>query len=560
MKNLFVCLAFVSTAAFGQLLRVDHAWVDRTLTSMTLDEKIGQLFVPVHSDVQKTTDWIKIHNIGGIWFSRTEAAKIAAELNTLQEASRFPLLVTVDFEKGAGTYIDGATDLPINMALGASRDANAAYRAAQLTAREARAIGVHLNYAPVLDVNNNPDNPVINTRSYGENPHLVGTLGTAAIKGYQENGLLATGKHFPGHGNTSIDTHAELGVVTSSPSVFETVELYPYKAVLKNAAPSSIMSAHLWIEAVDMDTVPATLSKNVMTTLLRDELKFDGIIFTDAMVMGGITKNYPFDVATVKAIQAGCDIILFPGDLAKGIEAVRRAVDEGRITPQRIDESVKRILRAKTRVGLHKQRLVDPGKIPSLVGTEANYNEAKAIATQCLTLAKNDGRIIPLKPTQNVLVLTMSNKEGNSMVSRGLVSFPDELRKQSGNIAELKLSDSLRDEEVTKALAMAKEADVVVVAAYVKIVLSSGTVALPPAHTMFLKSLMKTNPKTTLVSFGNPYIGASVPEIPAYVCAYDNAKALQDAMAEALYGKVPFKGKLPVTVSERMKYGMGLTK
>jgi beta-N-acetylhexosaminidase len=320
------------------------------------------------------------------------------------------------------------------------------------------------------------------------------------------------------------------------------------------------MSAHLWIEAVDMDTVPATLSKNVMTTLLRDELKFDGIIFTDAMVMGGITKNYPFDVATVKAIQAGCDIILFPGDLAKGIEAVRRAVDEGRITQQRIDESVKRILRAKTRVGLHKQRLVDLGKIPSLVGTEANYNEAKAIATQCLTLAKNDGRIIPLKPTQNVLVLTMSNKEGNSMVSRGLVSFPDEMRKQSGNIAELKLSDSLRDEEVTKALAMAKEADVVVVAAYVKIVLSSGTVALPPAHTMFLKSLMRTNPKTTLVSFGNPYIGASVPEIPVYVCAYDNAKALQDAMAEALYGKVPFKGKLPVTVSERMKYGMGLTK
>lgn len=562
MKYLIVCLALVlcTPAASAQLLRVDHAWVEQTLASMTLDEKIGQLFVPVHSDVQKTTEWIKAYSIGGIWFSRTEANKIAAELNSLQEASKYPLLVTVDFEKGAGTYIDGATDLPINMALGASRDAKATYRSAQLTAKEARAIGVHLNYAPVLDVNNNKDNPVINTRSYGENPHLVGTLGTAAIKGYQENGLLATGKHFPGHGNTSIDSHAELGVVTSSASVFETVELYPYKEVLKKAAPSSIMSAHLWIEAVDVDTIPATLSRNVMTTLLREELKFDGLVFTDAMVMGGITKKYPFDVATVKAIEAGCDIILFPGDLAKGIEAVRRAIADGRITERRLDESVRRILRAKTRVGIHKQRLVDIGKIPSIVGTDENYREAKSIAAQCLTLAKNDGRLVPLKPAQKVLVLTMSNKEGNSMVSRGLVSFPDEMRKQSGQITELRLSDSLRGDEVAKALAMAKEADVVVVAAYIKIVLSSGTVALPPAHTAFIKSLVGANRKTALVSFGNPYIGASVPEVAAYVCAYDNAKALQEAAAEALTGKTPFKGKLPVTVSERMKYGMGLTK
>lgn len=562
MKTLPVALVLVLlvSSLHAQMLPVDNAWVNRTLKSMTLDEKIGQLFVPVHSDVQKTREWIKSYGIGGLWFARTEAKKIAAELNALQEASKYPLLVTVDFEKGAGTYIDGATDLPINMALGASRDPKLVAAAARLTAREARAIGVHLNYAPVLDVNNNADNPVINTRSYGEDPRLVATLGVAAVQGYQENGLLATGKHFPGHGNTATDTHARLGVVTGSAKEFESVELFPYKEVLKKAMPSSIMSAHLWIQAVDTDTIPATLSMNAMTKLLRGRLKFDGLVFTDAMVMGGITTRYPFDVATVKAIQAGCDIISFPGDLVKGIQAIRQAVANGQLTEKRIDESVRRILRAKTRVGVHKQRLVDVEKIPTLVGTEANYLEAKRIAAKCITLAKNEGKIVPLKPAQKVLVLTMSNKEGNSMVSRGLVSFPDEMRKLTGNVTELRVSDSLRADEVERALKSAAEADVVVVAAYVKIVLSSGTVALPPAHTAFLQNLTKANQRVALVSFGNPYIGASVPAVPAYICAYDNAKALQEAVAEAIYGKTPFKGKLPVTVSGKMKFGVGLAK
>src|SRR3990172_2964016 len=268
-------MVLLASPLHAKLLPVDNAWVNRTLKSMTLDDKIGQLFVPAHADLQKTKEWIKSFGIGGLWFARTEAKKIAAELNALQEASKYPLLATVDFEKGAGTYIDGATDLPINMALGASRDPNLVASAARLTAREARAMGVHLNYAPVLDVNNNADNPVINTRSFGEDPRLVAALGVAAVKGYQESGLLATGKHFPGHGNTATDTHAKLGVVTSSPKEFESMELYPYKEVLKKGMPSSIMSAHLWIQAVDADTLPATLSTNAMTKLLRDRLKFD---------------------------------------------------------------------------------------------------------------------------------------------------------------------------------------------------------------------------------------------------------------------------------------------
>lgn len=560
MKTLSTSLLLLiaGTSLWAQLLPVDNKWVGQTLKSMTLDEKIGQLFFPASTSSNRTLEWIQKYNIGGIWFARAEAKKIAEDLNALQQASKYPLLVTVDFEKGAGTYVDGATDLPINMALGASRDPKLVYQAARLTAREARALGVHLNYAPVLDVNNNPKNPVINTRSYGEDPKLVATLATAAIKGYQENGLLATGKHFPGHGNTGTDTHAKIGVIASSPQEFESVELYPYKEVLQKAKPSSIMSAHLWIQSLDTDTIPATLSKNVMTDLLRDRLHFDGLVFTDAMVMGGITTRYPFGVATVKALQAGCDIILFPGDLEKGIDAVREAIKSGELTEKRIDESVRRILRAKTRVGLQKNRTINIDGISGLVGTEEHYKTAKKIAARCLTLVKNELKLVPLRPSQKVLVLTMSNKEGNSMVSRGLVSFPEELRKFAPLAKELRLSDSLRTDEMNQALSLAKEADVVVVAAYIKIVLSSGTVDLPPAHAAFLQQLVKQNARVALVSFGNPYIGASVSEVPAYICAYDNAKALQEATAEALFGKTKFSGKLPVTVSETMRFGTGL--
>lgn len=560
MKTLTTCLLLLlaSSPLCSQLLPVDNTWVEKTLRTMTLDEKIGQLFFPASTSSSRSLEWIQKYNIGGIWFARVEAKKIAEDLNAFQRASKYPILVTVDFEKGAGTYVDGATDLPINMALGASRDPKLVYEAARLTAKEARALGVHLNYAPVLDVNNNPKNPVINTRSYGEDPRLVATLAAAAIKGYQENGLLATGKHFPGHGNTGTDTHAKIGVIASSPQDFESIELFPYKQVLQEAKPSSIMSAHLWIQSVDADTIPATLSKKAMTGILRDRLKFDGLVFTDAMVMGGITTRYPFNVATVKALQAGCDVILFPGDLENGINAVREAIKSGELTEQRIDESVRRVLRAKTKVGLQKNRLTDVDKIPGVVGTAANYQMAKKIAAGCLTLAKDDAQLIPLRASRKVLVLSMSNKEGNSMMSRGLVTFPDEVRKLSPGSTDLRLSDSLRTDEMEKALTLARQADVVLVAAYVRIVLSSGTVDLPATHTAFLQQLLRQNPHLALVSFGNPYIGATVPEIPTYICAYDNAKALQEAAAEALFGKAHFMGKLPVTVSETMKFGTGL--
>ena len=558
IRMLAIAAISIPSLLRAQLLPADTAWVESTLKQMTLDEKIGQLFMPAHRDVPKTIEWIKNYNIGGIWFARTEARKIAAELDSLQLVSKYPLLVSADFEKGAGTYVDGATDLLFNMALGATRDPHIVYRSAALTAKEAKAMGVHIIFGPVLDVNNNPKNPVINARSFGENAEMVAVLGTAAINGYQDNGILATGKHFPGHGNTGTDTHANLGIIESTSEEFESIELLPYKQVLREAKLSAIMSAHLWVKSIDSDTIPATLSNKVMTGLLRNRLGFDGVIYTDAMVMGGITTRYPFDVAVVKAIQAGCDVILFPGSVEKGVESVRTAVKKGDITEARITESARRILLSKTRVNLHKERLVDLERISSSVGTSENYKEAKAIAAECLTLAKDERKLIPISDSKRVTILTISNRAGNSMLSRGVFNFPDEMRTRSTNVVDFTLSDSLRQDETAKAFELAKSSDVVVVAAYIRIVLSSGTVDLPTAHAKFLEQLAAQNPNIVLVSFGNPYIGGSVPFIPTYVCAFDNARAIQDAAADALFGKVHFKGKLPVTVSESMKYGSGL--
>ena len=542
--------SFLLLPAIGsaQLLPVDSAWVERTLAHMTLDEKIGQLIMPPHFDLEQSKQLIQDYHVGGFFVAKSEAKQIASELNDLQRTSRYPLLISADFEKGAGTHIDRATDLPMNMALAASRNPEIAYRAAKLTAVEARAMGIHLDFAPVLDVNNNPQNPIINVRSFGEDPKLVAEMGASAIRGYQENGLLATAKHFPGHGNTSTDSHSKLGTIEASGSQFESVELFPYREVFLRAEPAAIMTAHLWAKAVDTDTIPATISKNAITSLLRDRMKFNGLIVTDAMIMGGITNLLAPGDATVRAIQAGCDLILWPGNPATSFEAIQQALEDGRITVARIDASVRRILNAKTRVGLDRERFVNEESIQGRVGTETNYQEAKAIASRCITLVKDEAKLLPLKAGTRTVVITMGKQTRNAMMSRSLISFPGEMRNRDSSVITLSLPENPDPGQVTRAHELARKSEVVVVAAYVQIVIGSGTVELSEAHQAFVKRLIEENPRTILVSFGNPYIGVSFPALSTYICAYDNARALQAVAVDALYGRIPFTGKLPVTL------------
>jgi beta-N-acetylhexosaminidase len=441
------------------------------------------------------------------------------------------------------------------MALGATRDSSLAYLAGKITAQEARAIGVHITFSPVLDINNDPGNPIINVRSYGEDPILVSQMGLAFSRGAEENGLLTTAKHFPGHGNSHVDTHTRLGTIEGGLEELNRVELHPYRFILGQMNLAGIMTAHLWVRAIDSDTVPATLSPRIVRGLLRDDLKFDGIVFTDAMVMGGITSRYTVERSTVLALEARCDVILFPGDVARAFGAIVQATKNGQISEERISESARRVLLAKSKVGLHLQKVTDTNSLQEHINARGHYERSKQIAERAITLVKDSGHLLPLKTSKRVLVVTVTNQSGNSMISRGLVSFPDHLKKHISEIQYMAVGDSLTGEEEKEARGLAQNSNIVVIGAYIKVVINRGTVDLSDQLKRFLRGLLGYNKNVVLVSFGSPYIISAIPELPTYICCYDNCDAMQEVAAEMLVGNIKAGGRLPVTISEKYKSG-----
>jgi beta-N-acetylhexosaminidase len=536
------------------LLPPDEDWVQKTLAQMTLEDKVGQLLCPAYRGLApEALKQIKDLHLGGLIVFTGNARDIARDLNTFQEAAKYPLLIGADYERGVGNYVDNATDLPGNMALGASGRPEDAYLAGKITATEARAIGVQCTFSPVLDVNNNPQNPIINIRSFGENPEQVARLGVAYILGAQEHGLLCTAKHFPGHGNTNVDSHSSLAKISGSREEMNKVELYPFRKAVEEAKVAAIMTAHLWAPAFDPEPLPATVSPRVMTGLLRDEWHFDGLLFTDAMTMGGITKELSYDESILKAIEAGCDIILMPADVARAYKAILDAVNSGRITKERLDASVVRLLRDKTRVGLHKDRLVDLGVIAENVGNQANYEAAKEIAKHAITLVKDEQHLLPIKPEQRVAVIGLANQVGRLMIWRDLYSFGDEMKKRTPNAEWLFMGDKVTEADRQHAIDMAKKSDIAVIAAYPRLIIGRGNVNLNPEQVQFLKEILALGKPAILISFASPYVIDEVPQFQTYLCAYGNAAAVQDAMADALYGKFKPSGTLPVALTPRAK-------
>ncbi len=535
LRSFLAMLVALPLVLHSQLRTIDTLWVEQTLSTMTLDQKIGHLLMPAHRSVDATKEFITKYHVGSIWFAKAEPRKLIAELNELQQLAPCGLLVAGDFEKGIGTHVDGATDFPIAMALGASGDPKLAYEAAAVTAAEARAIGVHLNFAPVVDVNSNPQNPVINIRAFGDDPALVGTMGLSVVRGYEDNGLLATLKHYPGHGNTGIDTHSDLAAIDGNKGALDQIELAPYRFILAQHQSAAVMVSHLWMKAYDESPLPATFSKRMIGEVLRGEMHFQGIVCTDAMTMGAITKHYSAGDAAVRAVEAGVDLIVWPADVPAAFEALRSAVESGRIPQAQLDGSVRRILNAKTRVGLQTIRTIDPAKAQTRLGTSEHLKIARAIARKCVKVQRDDRGLLPLPADRRFLVVTFNNRSGAAMMSRTLESFPEEFKQLAFAVETVAMTDGMSDQEQNAVLEKARTADIVIVAAYVRIFLSSGTVGLPAHQQRFLESLVRTNPKVVLVSFGNPYIGASVPAIPTFITAFDNAAVLQEAVAERLF-------------------------
>ena len=580
------------TTAQSDLDRDASAWVDDTLAQMTLDEKIGQLLLPsfysvyVSSDSDTyadLTDLVHTCHVGGFHvfgarepspdvllnptYSRTalgQPLNAASLINRLQAAASVPLLVTADFETGIGFRLTGGTTFPRVMAFGAVGDPQLAYEAGRITATEARAIGVHVNFAPVVDVNNNPRNPVINTRSFGEDPARVAELARAYVEGLQDGGMLATVKHFPGHGDTDVDSHLGLPVIAHSRDRLDRVELAPFRSGIA-AGVDGVMTAHIVLPAIEMSaTTPATFSDRIVNQLLREEIGFDGLVFTDSMRMGAISELATPPEAATRALLAGHDIILHSPDDRATCRGLREAVQRGALTEARIDQSVRRILVAKARLGLHRVRAVSLDTLPLVVGTRANKAVARAVSERSLTLITDEMNHLPLPAPRGSSILYLSVLDypagwGLGAPSRTLIP---ELEERWASVTAIELSDRTPLSEIELVRETAPRYDAIVAGVFVRAASFSGRMDLSDALADLLRRLGRdaraTGQPFVTIFFGNPYAATFLDELPATLLTYDFYDLAEASVARALAGEIAISGRLPITLGDRFPAGHGL--
>ncbi len=571
-KILVVLLALsVSAVSAAPLVKKDKdktgpgssadAWVEKTLGSLGLDQKIGQLIIPavVGMFLSQDSDAFQqirrditefhvggYHMLGEVNFLH-EPAGVALLINHLQEIAKVPLWITADFEGGVGLRYMGATRLPRAMAMGATYNPEMAYKAGQVAAREARAMGVHVNFYPVVDVNNNARNPIINIRSFGGDPKHVSDMARAYIRGSQSSGVMATAKHFPGHGDTSADSHIELPVIDVDRARLDQIELPPFRAAVQEGV-GGVMSAHIALPRIEGSNLPATLSERVLTGVLRQEMGFKGVIFTDAMNMRGVAAHYPDGEAAVRAVKAGADIILYPPSVEQAFTAVKRAVQTGEIKESRIDESVRRILSAKATLGLHQNRFADIKQLDRVLGSKENQATAREIIESAVTLVRDNKNALPLKltPEKKVLFLTIvDNSEGwrDGVPGR---AFLEALRKRHQNVTNVYVTDRTSWAEIDLIKKLAALADVIVVNGFIRVSSYKGSIDMSEAEINLLKHLSAVDKPMAFVLYGSPYLISFVPDIPSYVLAYEYYPAAEEAALKAVLGEIEFKGRLPV--------------
>ena len=558
----------------GKTQATSARWTDSVLSSMTLREKAAQIVWPslfgdyVSGDSpqwRRLSQYIQQDEVGGFTISVGSPIEVAAKLNALQSMSKIPLLFGADLEAGAGFrarggyFVPNAIDLggaivfPPEMAIGATRDTTLAYEQGRLTALEGRALGIHIAYAPVLDVNNNPDNPVINTRSYGEDPQLAARMGVAFIHGLQDHGMIATGKHFPGHGDTGVNSHLALPVVTVSRSRLDTVELVPFRAAI-NGGVGAIMSFHGAMPALDSSGVPGTLSSKVLTGLLRGEMGFRGIIISDAMDMRGVLDQFGAAEAAKRAVAAGIDVLIQPLDVTQTIDAVVAGVKEGRYTEARLDSSVRRVLETKRKLGLAQSKLVDLSALRFLVGDSSNVQIARRVAEKSITLVKDSLGQVPITmASARVLSITVARRAdlpaGNA--------FNAELRTGLPNLR----TEFVATEDATlnypRLIAAADSSDVTIVSSYVGQSWDALTASAPQAFTDFVQTLVQRGRKPIVVAFGNPYMLQQLPWVSAYLVAWGGFPVSQTAAARALLGTSAISGHLPISIPPYVSRGRG---
>ena len=568
-------------------------WANDELARMSLDEKIGQLisiginatFLNQDSDAyQNLKHQIEDNHVGGIVLFRGPVYESVILVNRMQQLARYPLLISADLEAGSGMRFDDTINFPWNMAVAATGNPEYARRQGAVTAREARALGVQHVFAPVVDVNNNAANPVINVRSYGENPADVARFAAAFTQGAQAAGVIATAKHFPGHGDTAVDSHRGLPEINVTRDRLNSVELVPFKAAV-NAGVGSVMVGHIALPQIDSTpikplpkavkskptdtdesgeiveekaTMPATMSP-VMGTILRDDLKFQGMIVTDALSMSGLTIYFTQDEAAVRALEAGADMLLKPADVDASFRGVRDAVKSGRLTEKRIEESARKILAAKYDLGLVNQRITPIENIDRTVSTREANNLASEIAEHAITLVRDEDKLIPLKalkPDAKVVNIAITNGDDRSWIAN---SFTSRLASSGRKVETVVLDDRSSDREVQKAIELAKSADLIIASLYGRV--RSGQVrsaGLPDSGVQVLHAVIGGKAPIIGISFGNPYLLQNFPGLKTYMVAYGDMPSLQQAAARAVLGEIDIAGKLPISLPNLYPRGTGI--
>ena len=595
MVATFVAAALVVAVATQREDGLDddaRRWVDDTIRQMSLDEKIGQLLLPSFHSVFTSSDsetydelttLVHEYHVGGLHvfgartprpavllnpnYARTalgEPLNAASLINRLQAAASVPLLVTADFETGVGFRMGGATTFPRAMAFGAAGDPGLAYEAGRITAVEARAIGVHVNFAPVADVNNNPRNPVINTRSFGEDPERVGTLARAYMEGLQAGGMLATLKHFPGHGDTDVDSHLGLPIINHDRARLDRIELAPFRVGFA-AGAAAVMTAHIKLPALESaEATPATFSPRIVDQLLRKELGFDGLVFTDSMRMRAVSELVSPGEAATRAVTAGHDMVLHSPDDAAAFRGLKSAVARGDLTEARLDRSVQRILTAKARVGLHRQRGVSLDTLPVTVGTRAHRAVARDVSERSLTLIKDDRQDLPLRTARSGSVLYLSVLDYPSGWGIGAPSrtFIPELERRWKNVTAIELSDRTPLSEIELVREVAEQYDAVVAGVFVRTAAFSGRMDLADELVDLLTLLGRRSASTgqpfVAVMFGNPYAATFLEELPTILVTYDFYDLAERSAARAVAGEISIRGRLPVALGDSFPVGHGL--
>lgn len=549
--NFTVFMFFISsTLSFAQV----QTSSEDIMRDMTLHEKIAQMVISSSegfnydessNEFQRLKKLVTEEKIGGIIFFRGNSLEQAKLTNRLQSVSSVPLLISADYERGTNMRLLDGSLFPNNMALGATRNPLFAYRMGFLIAKECRTIGVHQNYSPVLDVNNNPDNPIINVRSFGENPQLVSDMGIQMIKGLQDGGVIATAKHFPGHGDTDIDSHNDLPVINFDMARLNEIELVPFRSAIEQGV-KSIMIAHLSFPELEKDKrIPASLSAKIVNDLLIVQMNFNGLIVTDALNMSGVTKNFSTEDIAIRCVEAGIDLILMPEDEARAIDAIEKEVIAGKITEERIDISCRKILENKIRLNLFENKFVDENLVTENINTSEEKALAQQIADESVTLVKDD---FVLKKYKSVSVLTINTTKE----SKSSKYFDEQFKKTFAGIFENINFVNSAGSEISDEL--------FIIPVFSKVLYKTGTVGIPQENVDMLNSLLLRNKKVVVISFGNPYLLKGFPDVDGYLCTYGDSNFSIDAALKALNGEIPFNGKLPITISSQYKFGFGINK